>query len=84
MRFTVSTLHRLHRLHRYFQPAMKMNSFLYRPPDLCDLCDLNRNVRAKCSRRAILVACLLIVMRVSHRLLRWAAVRVDEIEGRRS
>ena len=35
-------------------------------------------------RRAVTVVFLLAIMKLSHRLLRWAAVRVDEIEGRRS
>jgi len=35
-------------------------------------------------RKVLLVGVLLGIMRLSHRLLRWAAVRVDEIEGRLS
>ena len=35
-------------------------------------------------RKVLLVGALLVLMRLSHRLLRWAAVRVDEIEGRLS
>ncbi len=50
----------------------KMKSGPHRPPPR-----LSR-------RKVLLVGALLVLMRLSHRLLRWAAVRVDEIEGRRS
>ncbi len=36
------------------------------------------------TRRAVTVAFLLAIMKLSQRLLRWAALRVDEIEGRLS